>query len=112
MPNECSNRFVLACSNVEEFNALVARELTHDQITIDLLGARAVKFTQVTAWQPDFTWLERLITNYPTCWIKNEWIEEGGTAGVWIGSVNGIKSMSWQDMSLEEQHDLFQQPLH
>lgn len=112
MPNECSNRFVLACSNAEEFNTVVERELTHDNITIDLLGARAVKFTQVTARQPDYEFLERLISNYPHCWIKNEWIEEGGTAGVWIGNVNGIQSLSWQDMSLEEHHALFQPPLH
>ena len=30
----------------------------------------------MSAWQPDFEWLESLITNYPECWIKNEWWEE------------------------------------
>ena len=113
MPNECTNNFVLTCSDATEFHEFMANELT-DNITIIQRGAKGIKFDQVTEGTPDYAWMHRLVTNYPNCWIKNEWIEEGGMAGVWVGRVNGIRSLTWEDLSLEAHHDIFQplQPQH
>ena len=108
MPNECSNHFVLTCPDATEFRAFIDQELSSDSITVVQQCAKGIKFNQVTDGAPDFTWLHGLITNYPNCWIKNEWIEEGGMAGVWVGSVNGIRSLTWEDLSLEAQPDIFQ----
>ena len=58
-----------------------------------------------------FEWLKSLLNKYPNCWIKNEWAEEGGTAGVWIGYVkdneNIIKELEWNDICAEGQYYLF-----
>jgi hypothetical protein len=63
--------------------------------------------------QPDFKWLDSLLDKYPNCWVKNEWNEEGGLAGVWVGSVIDnkkiIKEMDWRDLSIEEQHYFFRE---
>jgi len=108
MPNECSNHFVLTCFDAAELNDLVQGELSGANITVVQQCAKGIKFNQVTDSVPDYAWLHRLVTNYPNCWIKNEWIEEGGMAGVWVGSVNGIRSLTWEDLSLEAHYDIFQ----
>ncbi len=64
-------------------------------------------------WAPDFDWLASLLTKYPSCWIKNEWSEEGGMAGVWIGTGASetrrgtgepvIERFEWDDMCIEEE---------
>ena len=109
---QCVNYFVLTCHDATEFREFIDQELGDDRgdegITVVQRGAKGIKFNQVTIGAPDFAWLHSLITNYPNCWIKNEWIEEGGMAGVWVGSVNGIRSLTWEDLSLEAQHDIFQ----
>ena len=63
-------------------------------------------------WAPDFEWLSNLLTKYPDCWIKNEWDEEGGMAGVWVGFVDKnnskiIKQMDWVDLCFEERYYWF-----
>ena len=63
-----------------------------------------------TAWRPiDLT---ILLDKYDKCWIKNEWIEEGGTAGVYVGGyLNGskveTKSLEWIDLTIEARHYCF-----
>jgi len=51
-------------------------------------------------------WLESLIDSYPAWWIKNDWWEEGGSAGVWVGYHKNkkkiIKEIDWDDSCLEE----------
>ncbi len=107
MPNECTNHFVLTCPDAAEFRELIDQEL-RDDISVVQRSAKGIKFKQITDGTPDYTWMHRLITNYPNCWLKNEWIEEGGLAGVWVGSVNGIRSLTWEDLSLEAENDIFQ----
>ena len=45
------------------------------------------------------------------CWVKNEWYEEGGLAGVWIGSKKEdklyIKELQWEDITIEGKMTLF-----
>lgn len=112
MPNDCYNNLTITSfDNPTELHTLIQNEfmnddhIYHETIKVSKKGQRGISLTQYTAWNPDFQWLESLITKYPTCWIKNEWIEEGGNAGVWIGFMKNnnpvIKHLEWDDLCLE-----------
>ena len=121
MPNDCYNNITITCDDVKEINNLFENELTREEgrdynngfyyyknITIYKKCCKGVKFQQLTDWKPDYEWLESLLNKYPNCWVKNEWNEEGGIAGLWVGSVkNGIQSISWEDLSIEAKHHIF-----
>jgi hypothetical protein len=112
----------ITCDNPEELSTLVKTELQemtedgklvyHDTIEMIKRGVKGIMFRQWSAWKPDYEWLESLLTKYPYCWIKNEWDEEGGTAGVWVGFTNQkeepvIQRMTWSDLCIEEKYFLF-----
>ena len=125
MPNDCFNHITITCediSKIEELNALIINELQHKSVnekyvyndTVNMLtrGHRGIIFDLWTAWNPNYEWLESLLDKYPNCWIKNEWWEEGGFAGVWIGYVTtsnekDIKQLTWNDICLEGKVFLF-----
>jgi pyruvate/2-oxoglutarate/acetoin dehydrogenase E1 component len=62
-------------------------------------------------WIADFEWVDGLLDKYPDVWIKNNWLSEDGSAGIWIGALRDgkkeIKRLDWQDMSLEEEMCVF-----
>ena len=106
MPNDCFNHITITCDNEDELHALVKNELQNkegnkyiynEKINMIKKGKKGIIFELVNNLYPDFNWFNILLDTYPHCWIKNEWCEEGGTAGVWIGSVknnrNFIQSM-------------------
>jgi hypothetical protein len=123
MPNDCWNHITITCENrefTEELNNLVINELKHKEDdkyiyleTVDMLkrGTRGIIFNLWSAWNPDYEWLESLLEKYPNCWIKNEWSEEGGFAGVWIGYFKNdekiIQQLTWDDICLEGREYLF-----
>jgi len=82
-------------------------------LTIKARGVEGVMLKLWSRWQPDFEWLDRLIVQYPSSWIKNEWSEEGGNAGVWIGTMRSgtkvVQRLEWDDMCLEENAHRFRQ---
>ena len=114
MPNDCYNVLTVTSeTSIDELTKLINNEINAiSDVTILIRGNRGIKCEFISAWTPDFNWLETLLENYPTCWIKNEWKEEGGMAGVWIGrlefGVKQVTNMSWVDLSLEEEYYLFQ----
>ena len=121
MPNDCWNNITIICEDSKELDKLFINELTREEdrdygiefyyyknITIQKKCFNGIIFQQLTAWKPQYEWLESLLTKYPNCWVKNEWNEEGGIAGVWVGSVkNGIQSISWEDLSIEAKYYIF-----
>ena len=121
MPNDCWNNITIICEDSKELDKLFINELTREEgrdygnvfyyyknITIQKKCFKGIIFQQLTAWKPQYEWLESLLTKYPNCWVKNEWNEEGGIAGVWVGSVkNGIQSISWEDLSIEAKYYIF-----
>ena len=116
MPNVCSNYFTVVSGDAVELQSLVTHELTREEgaehyfknIIFTKKCPYGIQFRQDTKWRPDFEWMQRAIVKYPNCWVKNEWIEEGGTAGVWVGSLtNGIQSMTWEDLCIEAKHQIF-----
>ena len=124
MPNDCWNHITITCENPsvpDELNSLVMNELQHKEndeyiyhetVEMKKRCRRGIIFNIWSPWNPDFEWLESLILKYPNCWIKNEWSEEGGFAGVWIGRVDNnnepvIESLTWEDICIEGKHYLF-----
>ncbi len=63
-----------------------------------------LKFT--TAWSPPSSFLDYLVRTYPDIWVKCDWIEEGGLAGVYmVNTVDGqlnVQGLNWNDWCLEE----------
>jgi hypothetical protein len=82
---------------VEEF-----KDVPEWAYEIYVKGVEGIQFRLWSRWQPDFAWLEGILQKYPSLWVKNIWHEEGGMAGVWIGSDRGIKRLEWDDMCSEE----------
>jgi|LauGreDrversion2_5_1035112.scaffolds.fasta_scaffold59149_2 hypothetical protein len=125
MPNDCWSHITITCENreaVDELNNLIINELKHTEEdkyvyheTVNMLkrGTRGIIFEIWSAWHPDYEWLESLLEKYPNCWVKNEWSEEGGFAGVWVGFMNNnkekiIKDLQWDDICIEGKACLFQ----
>lgn len=113
MPNDCWNNITITASE-SDLDALMRTEFIDvPEGAIDILqrGQYGVMIRLWSAWIPNFIWMETLLPTYPSCWVKNEWREEGGTAGVWVGTlVEGrrvIQSMEWKDLSVEEEMHVF-----
>ena len=117
MPNDCFNELIITShDNPAELNTLIKNEFMnnnvyHEYVKVSKKGQRGIYLTLRSAWKPDFIWLESLITKYPSCWIKNEWIEEGGNAGVWVGCMTNnkpvITQLEWDDLCLEAKYHYF-----
>jgi hypothetical protein len=126
MPNECWNNFTItSIGNPEELNTLIDNEFKHKvndkyeynaNVSTVKKGKCGVYITITSDWQPNFEWLEGLPTKYTSCWIKNEWYEEGGLAGVWIGFMEGdqknVSYLDWIDLSIEAKQYLFEDETH
>jgi len=122
MPNDCTNIVTITCKNTEMLNEFVNNVLKvieqehnteyHNVIDIYKHGKCGIVFHLWSAWAPDIRWFETILENYPEFWIKNEWHEEGGMAGVWIGFMKNdnqksIESLTWRDLSIEENNEFF-----
>ena len=114
MPNDCWNHITIA-ANETDIASFVNEELKNIPEWALKMKVRATKgliFNLWSRWQPDFKWMESILKKYPSFWMKNEWSEEGGMAGVWIGTVtrNGdleTKQLAWDDLCIEERMACF-----
>lgn len=121
MPNICYNNITITCDDETELNTLSDNELVREEgrdynkeffyyknIIIKNKCPKGLKFQQMTPFKPEFDWLESLLTKYKNCWVKNEWWEESGTAGVWVGSFkNGKQSIFWDDLCIDAEYHTF-----
>ena len=101
MPNECVNRMTVTCK--ENDHPILQEIQSIPYITTTQVGKRGIRFNYVSAWEPYNEWLEYILQKYPTCWAKNEWISEDGTAGMWIGTAEKHKEARWIDLSFEDE---------
>jgi len=113
MPNDCWSNITIT-ANKTDLNDILNKELKEIPdwaLKIRERGKEAVRLDLWSAWGPDFRLFEIVIEKYPSCWIKNLWSEEGGDAGIWIGTTRHgqkyIQEMSWVDMCLEEESHRF-----
>jgi hypothetical protein len=122
MPNICTNFITITFKDEDTLNELVKNELqTYDGnkyvynegVNMIKKGCLGIIFEVWSANHPPYQWLERFLENYPDCWVKDEWSEEGGVAGIWIGFINidnnepFIQDFTWNDLSIEAKHYLF-----
>ena len=115
MPNDCWNNLTIAShDNPTQLINLMENEFIGKKIEkIHTQGKQGVKLLLWSAWKPDFKWLKSLVEKYPECWIKNEWNEEGGKAGVWVGgslykgNPSKIQSLEWDDICIEGENLYF-----
>jgi hypothetical protein len=114
MTNDCFNNLtIVSHDNPQQLNNLFETEFIDKKIQIDYKGDQGIKLELWSPWTPDFKWLESLITKYPECWIKNEWWEEGGNAGIWTGGAiykgrsENIVRIEWTDICIEGIHQYF-----
>jgi hypothetical protein len=116
VPNHCNNHITLRFNSGNELQDFVNHYLQHYDGAWDKKivsqGTRGIVISHTTRWQPDFDWLKETLERHRDCWIKDEWIEESGIAGVWVGqySVTGVtvvEEMKWNDLSIEERHLFF-----
>ena len=106
MPNDCWNSMTIIADKGDLY-ALMAiefKDVPEWALQIKRRGVEAVLLNLWSKWHPDFKWLEQLLVKYPSCWVKNDWSEEGGDAGVWIGcaKTGEIKRLDWREFSIEE----------
>ena len=113
MPNDCWNNLTIT-GNQADINKIVDEEfkdVPEWAVDIKKRGLEAAIIRLWSPWKPDYNRLEKLIQTYKSCWIKDEWMEEGGSAGVWIGSYRSgeklIQKMVWEDMCIEEEYHRF-----
>jgi hypothetical protein len=112
MTNDCWNHLTITANVLELANIMNGfMYLPDGSFNIFEQGKEAVHMKLWSRWTPDFEMLEGLLSKYPSCWIKNEWSEEGGKAGVWIGTMRSgkkqISRLEWDDMCIEERMHRF-----
>jgi hypothetical protein len=112
MPNDCWNNIIFVSEhNSNELTDLFTKEIEsknspEERLQIDYKGTNGIKFKLWSAWGADSDWFKELIQKYPNCWIKNDWYEEGGGAGIFIGGfLNGEKQETiikeWDELPIE-----------
>jgi hypothetical protein len=70
-------------------------------------GKEAILIYFHTAWSPPTILFKFLLQEHPEMWLRCDWEEEGGEAGVFVGFTNQrgdlkIQSMTWDDWCIEE----------
>ena len=105
MPNDCWNKITVTGSkeDIDRFYKEEFEGVPEWALEIYVSGVEGLQFKLWSRWQPDFHRLEGLLEKYPSIWLKNVWCEEGGLAGVWVGSLEkGIQRLEWEEMCNEE----------
>lgn len=108
MPNDCWNEIVITgdSDDIKKFHEEF-RDIPEWALEMKIKKELIVQFRIWSRWIPDFPWLEGLFDKYPSLWVKNIWHEEGGKAGIWVGKKDNVKTLEWDDISIEEQYFKF-----
>ena len=113
MPNDCWNHMTVTADKdvIENFFQEELKNIPDWALNIHKKGVEGLIFRIWSPWIPDFAWLEGLLDKYSGIWLKNEWSEEGGQEGVWIGTNREdkkyIQRLEWMGMCLEEEFHRF-----
>jgi hypothetical protein len=108
MPNECSNHLTITSTSENDIvNILQEINKAIPNIVIKQNSKLGIRVNFITPWKPNFQFIENIVDKYPMAWVKNEWISEDGTSGIWVGKKNSIKTMDWEDLSIEAENFFF-----
>lgn len=117
MPNDCWNTYT-AIGHPSEIQQLYTNELEPLLTTNGGDGLPVIKIYKMTNngirfhfWSRNFPnkeWMEQMLEQYSSLWIKNTWCEEGGYAGVIVGGkLYGIRQplqdITWNDVPIEDE---------
>ena len=105
MPNDCWNKLHIAAEE-----DVITTMYNNEFSDINKESSKVEKYSRGliikmwSPWEPDYLWLETLIDKYE-CNIKNEWNEEGGYSGVWLGSKKNneknVTKLMWDYLCIE-----------
>jgi len=104
MPNDCWNNITLKAT-YEQIRAILTTEFTDvPQWAFSLVqvGQEALVLKFWSADGPDRTRINNLLNKYDGLWIKNEWEEEGGLAGIFVGTQTDQQELTWDQGCIEE----------
>jgi hypothetical protein len=111
MPNDCWNHMTIKATN-EQIRQILTVECRHlpDWVYVQKqVGRKALAFRIWSRWDPDVKFMTHLFDKYPGIWIKNIWDEEGGAAGVIVGTKDNVTHMKWQEGCIEEWADRYEE---
>jgi hypothetical protein len=114
MTNDCWNIYTVI-GNPDDINslceegvqALQSPDTGGDRFRIILRNDNGIRFVYKSRWNPNTTWMEQMLYQYPSLWMKNAWREEGGRAGVVVGGYlygrqYPVQEFFWDDVTLED----------
>jgi hypothetical protein len=114
MPNECNNYITILFNSENDLHEFERDFMNYGCFEKKVIrkGSRGIIVKTVTACKPDFEWLNKILDTYINTFVRDDWNEESGIAGVWVGQycVNGVKIIDgtqWDDLSVEEMALLF-----
>ena len=104
MPNDCWNRISIKGTN-EQLRSILATDFQtvppHAFKKIQF-GAEVLVFKLWSAWGPNRQFMNKLFNKYEGLWMINEWREEGGGAGVIVGTKDELSELTWDEGCIEE----------
>jgi hypothetical protein len=104
MPNDCWNTISIKATN-EQINSILSNDFQSfppSAFKKIQFGKEMIIFKLWSAWGPDSSFIETLFNKYENIWILNMWHEEGGNAGVIVGTKDNISELSWDEGCIEE----------
>jgi len=112
MPNDCWNNITLKATEAQIAEILTTEFTNVPKWAFKLfrVGKGAAEFKLWSAWGPNKDLMNRLIRKYPGIWIKNEWSEEGGFAGVIVGDAENLQDFGWDEGCIEEWGACWREP--
>jgi hypothetical protein len=120
MPNDCWNLYTVV-GNPDDIQRLYQNELERLTTVASPCSGCVVQILKQTdkgirfrfwSGEPNKEWMERMLEEYPSLWMKNYWSEEGGYAGVIVGGMlygtrYDIQELTWDDVVLEDEFHEF-----
>lgn len=119
MPNDCWNRIVVkaTATQIQSIRAEDFHGIPDWALKVQQVGRGAIVFRLWSPNAPAEDFLTTLFAKYEGIWLKNDWNEEGGMAGIIVGTRGDIARLDWDEGCIEEwDHRLrkeeTEQPLH
>lgn len=104
MPNDCWNHITLKGTN-DQIRRILAEDLQgvpEWALRIRQVGREALIFHLWSPNAPAEEFLTNLFNKHEGIWLKNEWNEEGGWAGVTVGTKDSLERLTWNEGCMEE----------
>jgi hypothetical protein len=114
MPNDCWNNITIKAT-FEQINAMLENEFRNVPSWAYQTVQSGRELLVFRIWSPNAPceeFIDKLLKVYIDIWIKDEWSEEGGHAGVIVGKHNALTKFSWYEGPIEEWHARLMQAGH